>query len=224
MGSFLRKLPFPVEFAIVLGGAFGYALVSSVLAVVHPPSGPMHTELGMWRTIGVEALQFLVIGGFLRYRGWRGAKFGLDSHWSDGAWGLGLALVSYCVFYYTFRFVALIAPGLAASAAQMGHMPGHLAPALVAAMVLFSSFFEEFFITGYVVSALKEKAGLNVAINVSVAVRLAYHLYQGVLGVVLIIPVGLMFAYWYGKTGKLWPVIVAHALLNLAAFLPYIKF
>jgi membrane protease YdiL (CAAX protease family) len=60
-----------------------------------------------------------------------------------------------------------------------------------------------------------------VCVNVSVALRLVCHLYQGTLGVLSVIPVGLIFAYWYVRTGRLWPLIVAHALLDfisLAAF------
>ena len=224
MRALVQKLPFPAEFAIVLGGAFGYALVTSLIGTFYPPKAPMHSEFGMWRTVGVEALQFLAIGGFLRLRGWTGQKLGLDSHWTDGAWGVGLALVSYMAFYAAFVVIGAVAPGLAASVASGPHMPRALSYAIVAFMVLLSPFFEEFFVTGYVITALKEKAGESIAVNVSVLLRLAYHLYQGVLGVVLLIPVGLVFSYWYARTGKLWPVVVAHAALNTIAFLPYVKF
>lgn len=32
-------------------------------------------------------------------------------------------------------------------------------------------------------------------------------------------PVGLIFGYWFAKTGKLWPPIVAHAAINLLSLL-----
>lgn len=224
MRAFVRKLPFPVEFAVVLGGAFGYALVISLIGSLIPAKGPFHSEPGLWRTVGVETLQFLVIGGFLWLRGWNSEKLGLNSHWSDGAWGLGLAIVSYMAFYAAYVLISAGAPGLAASTASGPHLPAHLSPWVVGALVLFSPFFEEFFVTGYVITALKEKAGESVAVNVSVALRLAYHAYQGVIGVVLLIPVGLIFSYWYARSGKLWPIIVAHAVLNLVSFVPYVKF
>jgi membrane protease YdiL (CAAX protease family) len=41
-----------------------------------------------------------------------------------------------------------------------------------------------------------------------------YHLYQGVLGALTIAPVGLLFAYWYVRSGRLWPLIVAHGLID----------
>jgi membrane protease YdiL (CAAX protease family) len=223
MRDLMRKLPFPVEFAVVLGCAFGYAIAVSIMGAVHPPKGPLYSEAGMWRTVIVEACLLLALGGFLRLRGWTGKKLGLESHWTDGAWGLVIAVTSYFVMYQVFALIGVTAPSLAESAARVPRLPHVLTPWIVAAVVLLSSFYEEFFVTGYIVSALKDRAGLNIAVNVSVALRLTYHIYQGMIGVVLIIPIGLIFAYWYGKTGKLWPVIVAHALLNLISFLPYMK-
>ena len=52
-----------------------------------------------------------------------------------------------------------------------------------------------------------------VAINVSVVVRLLYHLYQGPIGVLTIVPMGLLYGYLYSRTRQLWPLVVAHVLL-----------
>ena len=30
-------------------------------------------------------------------------------------------------------------------------------------------------------------------------------------------PLALLFAWWYARTARLWPLIVAHAMLDLAA-------
>lgn len=223
MQALFRKLPFPVEFAIVLGGAFGYALVSSIWGLIQPTHAPSHSEIGMWRGLGVEALQFLVIGGFLRLRGWNGQRLGLQSQLSDGAVGIGLAIASYIAMYSAFILIADAAPVLAHTIQTIPRLPKTLSPATVAGEVLLGSFIEEFFVTGYIIAALKEKAGEDIAVNVSVALRLAYHLYQGVLGVLMVIPVGLIFSYWYAKTGRLWPVIAGHAALNLFAMAPYVK-
>lgn len=221
MRDMLRKLPFAVEFAVVLGCAIGYELALTIIGAMDPSRGPFHSEASMWRAVTVETCLFLAIGGFLRLRGWSGKKLGLDSHWSDGLWGLGLAVTSYFFIFQVLALISALAPGLSASA-RMPPLPT-LSPWVVAASVLLSSFYAEFFFTGYIVAALKDRAGLNIAVNVSVALRLACHAYQGVIGVLVFMPMGLIFAYWYGKTGKLWPVIVAHALLNLMSFLPHIK-
>ena len=82
-------------------------------------------------------------------------------------------------------------------------------------------FFEELFVCGYLISALKEKRGFAMAVNASAALRISYHLYQGTIGVLTIVPMGLIFAYWYARTGRLWPLIVAHATMNLIALMAY---
>ena len=53
------------------------------------------------------------------------------------------------------------------------------------------------------------------AVNISAALRLSYHLYQGVAGVLALVPTGLLFAVWFVRTRQLWPLIVAHAMMDL---------
>jgi membrane protease YdiL (CAAX protease family) len=45
-------------------------------------------------------------------------------------------------------------------------------------------------------------------------VRLLYHLYQGPIGVVTIVPMGLLFGYAYARSRQLWPLIFAHVLIT----------
>jgi uncharacterized protein len=59
-------------------------------------------------------------------------------------------------------------------------------------------------------------------VNVSVAIRLVYHLYQGAIGVVTIIPFGLIVTWWYARTGKLWPILVAHAAIDFMGLLQFV--
>jgi CAAX protease family protein len=81
---------------------------------------------------------------------------------------------------------------------------------------------EELFLCGYIVTALKERDSSVTAVNVSVAIRLVYHLYQGAIGVLTIIPLGLIFSWWYARTGRLWPVLVAHAVFDLTSLLQFV--
>ncbi len=55
---------------------------------------------------------------------------------------------------------------------------------------------------------------LATAVNTSAGIRLSYHLYQGVAGVLSLVPTGLLFAIWFVRTRQLWPLIVAHAILD----------
>jgi CAAX protease family protein len=224
MRNLLRNMPWPVEFAIVVAGAFGLSIVSSLYLAFHPPSGALHSEPEMWRMIGRQVVVLLILGGFLLLRGWNFERMGLQSHWMDGLHGLALAAAAYLTFIVAIIALDRFLPRLAEQAAKLEVMPKVLSPWIVAAVVLINSFYEEFFVSGYVITALKERAGETVAINVSVVIRLLYHLYQGVVGVIGMIPVGLIFGYWYARTNKLWPLMVAHAAINLVGMLQYVKF
>ena len=70
---------------------------------------------------------------------------------------------------------------------------------------------------GYIITALQPRRGMWVAINVSVVVRLLYHLYQGPIGVLTAVPMGLLYGYIYSRTRQLWPMIVAHVLLIIVS-------
>ena len=75
--------------------------------------------------------------------------------------------------------------------------------------------FEEMFVAGYIITALREARGVWTAINVSTVVRLLYHLYQGPVGVVTIVPMGLLYGFVYARTRQLWPLIFAHVLIDI---------
>ncbi|HUQ10090.1 MAG TPA: CPBP family intramembrane glutamic endopeptidase [Steroidobacteraceae bacterium] len=57
------------------------------------------------------------------------------------------------------------------------------------------------------------------AINVSTGIRLLYHLYQGPIGILSVVPLGLIFGYAYSRTRMLWPLIFAHIVLDIAGLL-----
>jgi membrane protease YdiL (CAAX protease family) len=147
----------------------------------------------------------------------------MESHWSDGAWGLALVAAGAIVVYLVLFILLAAAPDLGRTAAKVSSHPAALSPYIVAAIILVSSFTEEFFVSGYVITALKEKDLLNAGVNASVAIRILTYVDQGALEVVLIIPIALIFATWYARTGKLWPLIVANALINAMNFVPQIK-
>ena len=75
--------------------------------------------------------------------------------------------------------------------------------------------FEELFVTGYIITSLTARRGMWTAINVSVVVRLLYHLYQGPIGIMTVVPMGLLYGYVYSRTRQLWPLMVAHVILDV---------
>jgi membrane protease YdiL (CAAX protease family) len=69
---------------------------------------------------------------------------------------------------------------------------------------------------GYLMRGFAE-AGASFALGLSVLVRLLYHLYQGPLGAVSVVVCGLVLGAAYWRTRRLWPVALAHALIDMIA-------
>jgi membrane protease YdiL (CAAX protease family) len=88
---------------------------------------------------------------------------------------------------------------------------------MVAILSLANPVFEEVLVLAYVVQGLRKRFGLVTAMNVSLAIRLTYHLYQGPLAVIPIAFFGLVVTLVYVRMGRLWPAIVAHAILDFVA-------
>jgi uncharacterized protein len=60
---------------------------------------------------------------------------------------------------------------------------------------------------------------ITVLIVLSAAFRASYHLYQGYSAFVGNFVMGLAFAYYFHKTGRVAPLIIAHTLMNSVAFI-----
>jgi membrane protease YdiL (CAAX protease family) len=50
-------------------------------------------------------------------------------------------------------------------------------------------------------------------------VRVLYHLYQGPVGAVWVLAIGLVFGLYFMRTNQLWPPVFAHILWDIVPFL-----
>ena len=223
MRNILKSLPLGAEFLIVIVMAFGVSIVGSLFTATHPPHGALATEPRLWGLILHEVIVLVVLGLFLYARDWTPKRLGLVPKWSDVPWSVVLIAGVYLAFYAAWYGLAFISTRLLHAPAQLQFVSSGVSPATIIAMVLINPVFEEVFVAGYVIAALKDVRGATFAINVSVAIRLLYHLYQGVTGVLAIIPMGLIFGYWFARKGRLWPLIGAHAIMDLVGLLYYLR-
>ena len=135
---------------------------------------------------------------------------------------MGLAIAAYTV--YVLVWLITIAAG--AHPSYVGGAREIVSPGLdlttVVAVCLLNPVYEETFLCGYIVTRGAESHRVMTAINVSVGLRLLCHLYQGGIGVIMIIPLGLVFSWWYARTRQLWPLFVAHSLFDAIGLLRYV--
>ncbi|MGO4958000.1 CPBP family intramembrane glutamic endopeptidase [Luteococcus sp. Sow4_B9] len=150
----------------------------------------------------------------------RAAGLQLDRWRSDLAWGFGI-------------FAAVGIPGLAlyigakelglnttVQAAGLG-TDWWVVPLLVASAAG-NAVLEEVVMIGYLFTRLDQARWRPWLVLVTAAlVRGSYHLYQGFGGFVGNLVMGLGFGLWFRRTGRLWPLVLAHFLLDVASFVGY---
>lgn len=81
---------------------------------------------------------------------------------------------------------------------------------------------EEVVVLGFLLHRLRQLDwSWPAAITTSALVRGSYHLYQGVGGLLGNIAMGVLFGWLYRRWGRVMPMVVAHALIDIVAFLGY---
>lgn len=227
-----------LEIAIVLAISFGMSAFSAILqfasAVLMGLSGqrvalnPRRAELSLIDLgLNLVSITRLFAWGalaiYLLWRsGFRPSSVGLGRwRWrADGLGALGLA--------------ALIGlPGLAlyVGARWMGMsvqvIPASLDDTWWRLPVLVLSAFangwaEEVVVIAYLQTRLHQLGyGTAAAITSSALLRGCYHLYQGASAGAGNLVMGVVFGYVWHRTGRLWPLVVAHGVIDTVAFVGY---
>ena len=82
---------------------------------------------------------------------------------------------------------------------------------------------EEVIVLGYLLHRLDQLGWRSWKADVtSAAVRASYHLYQGVGGLLGNFVMGVIFAWLYRRWGRVMPLLVAHALIDIVAFVGWV--
>jgi len=138
----------------------------------------------------------------------------------DAGWGTALA-------------AAIGIPGLLLvyAAATLGLnaqiVPAALKPVWWAVPVLIlaamqNAILEEVIVVGYLMTRLRELGWrLGYIVAASAVLRGSYHLYQGFGAFVGNAVMGVVFAFFFLRKGRVMPLIVAHTLLDVVAFVGY---
>jgi len=81
---------------------------------------------------------------------------------------------------------------------------------------------EEVIVVGFLLTRLRQlRVNPWLALAISSLLRGAYHLYQGFGAGLGNLAMGLVFGYTWQRTGRLWPLIIAHTLIDAVAFVGY---
>jgi membrane protease YdiL (CAAX protease family) len=81
---------------------------------------------------------------------------------------------------------------------------------------------EEVLVVGYLITRLHQLGWRQyTALFAAAVLRGSYHLYQGFGGFVGNLIMGLVFGFYWQRTRRLWPLVIAHTILDVVAFVGY---
>lgn len=219
----IRRLPVGVEFLVVITWAFGLPIFGSILSIGGPDpesAKAYYDNTGLGALLIIEVMQSLFLIWFLRIRGWTLEKLGLNVTLRGTLYGVALLVVTYGILIGVQYLAGWLLPIDMQAAMDRYPAPAdNLSMNLVFLASAVNGIFEEVFVAGYVIAALTPVRGMWTAINVSTGIRLLYHLYQGPIGILSIVPLGLLFGYVFSRTRMLWPLIVAHIVIDIIGLL-----
>jgi uncharacterized protein len=216
MKQFVQALSGRAEFLIVVLGSLGLTLLSNLQLVLDPAIvdqlPPVNNEI-LISNLVYKLFVLLWLSAFMKARGWTLERLGFSMSLRDTSIGLLLAIIVFCTSWLIEQTLGSAAPAILEAARRFDKLSGDLDVSAMLMASVVDSVFEELFVCAYVIAALKEKRRAAFALNVSVALRVGCHIYQGVYGVLIGGAWGIVFGFWYLKSGRIWPVLVAHAAL-----------
>ncbi|GLZ41236.1 type II CAAX endopeptidase family protein [Actinokineospora sp. NBRC 105648] len=232
----LVRIELVIVFSITLGLSGLSSLLSLVDALLQPVALSRQTvainvpqaDLGLIdllkQLLGVVRLvAWGTLGLYLLYRaGMRLAQVGLDGRrkGSDAAAGVGLATLIGLPGLGFYLVSHALGINLAVAPSTLDDTWWR--PVVLTLLAAGNAWAEEVLVVGYLISRLRHLGFReNSSLVFAAVLRGSYHLYQGFGGFVGNLVMGLVFGRVWQRTNRLWPLVIAHTLLDFVAFVGY---
>jgi membrane protease YdiL (CAAX protease family) len=227
-----------IEIVVVLAVTFGLSAYTALLKLIeavllglagqtvalNPRRSPFDLiDLGLNLAVVFELIAWGALALYLLWRsGFGPSRLGLGKlRWRpDVLGGIGLAAL-----------IGLPGLGLYLAARALG-LSAHVEPVelydtwwripvlLIAAFA--NGWAEEVIVVAFLLTRLRQlRVNPLVALLASSVLRGAYHLYQGFSAGLGNMVMGLVFGYAWRRTGRLWPLIIAHGVIDSVAYIGY---
>jgi uncharacterized protein len=237
-GQLTERRPLRLEVAIVLSVTFGLSAVEALLQLADSvlrnlssqkiPLNPRRShfdliDLGLNATVVVQLIAWGGLGLYLLWRsGSTPAQVGLARfQWRPDLLG-GLGLAALIGLPGLGLYLAARALGINASVIPSGLGDSWWRVPMLTFTAFADGWAEEIIVIGYLLTRLDQLGvGSRAALLWSSLLRGAYHLYQGFGAGLGNVAMGLVFGYAWRRTGRLWPLVIAHGLIDTVAFVGY---
>lgn len=199
-------------------------LASQTVSIIVPQAQASYLDLIKQLLSILRGVAWGALGLYLLWRSGVNlrTRLGLDRTrpWSD--LGVGVVLTAVIGIPGIALYLGAVAAGinLTVAPSTLNDVWWRL-PVLILAAVE-NGFLEEVLVVGYLVTRLEQLRLPGWAVIAASAVlRGSYHLYQGFGGFLGNAAMGVVFAWWFRRTRRLWPLVIAHSLLDIVAFAGY---
>jgi membrane protease YdiL (CAAX protease family) len=222
------RLPVPIEFSLIMLVSLGYLIFSAFAWATIDPNSQAVLNYGnddILQILFYEFTVLLIVMGILKWQGWSISSIGFSISLRKLTAGLAMFVISYFLYVIVFRLFGDFVLNLKILDNSANENITYTVSANLLPLILFSlinPFFEEFILVGYIVTAVRDKMSLFGCLILSVGFRLAFHVYQGPIILLSILPTGIMFTLYYWYKGNLIPSIIAHSLLDFLSFFVFI--
>ncbi|MGV0792069.1 CPBP family intramembrane glutamic endopeptidase [Mycolicibacterium sp. XJ1819] len=227
-----------LEIAVVLALTFALSAYTALLRLIegvllglagqvvalNPRRSPFDLiDLGLNLAGVFQLLAWGALGLYLLWRsGFGPARIGLARpRWRpDVLGGVGLAALIGVPGLALYQLARLLGLNASVEPAELYDTWWRIGVLLL--MAFANGWAEEIIVVGFLLTRLRQlRVSPVVAVVASSVLRGLYHLYQGFGAGLGNLAMGLIFGYVYVRTGRLWPLIIAHALIDAVAFVGY---
>jgi len=211
------------EVGLVLLVAFGGAFLSAADLLHKGPAAAPQMSNARWAVGTIQEITALLLLGYvLSRRGLRLRNLGFS--WQVRDVGVGFLVAGSCLAAYLLGSIVvhLLHYGIYGYAATGPSGRDFFAHPPLAAIPFFllNPFFEEIIVRAYLMTEILELTGsAKAAVAASVLVQSSYHLYYGWTGAFSLSFIFLVLAIYFVRSRRVVPVIVAHALFDIAGFI-----
>lgn len=211
----------------------GAALVQSTLgflglyqtAQIGQPETLTFDSSDNYGSLLLQGVQFLMAWGYLSVRrfDWQSLDFNTDKHTLTAALKL-IVVAGIISTLLAYVLMWLFGEAQYADDTQNASYAVSLSFSLVI-FSLFNGFYEEVFFLGLMFAT--DKRHHKLLIIISLLLRFLVHTYQGLMGAVMVMMLGVVFLYFRQRTTHLVPFMLAHAFfdvfgLGLWGFVDYV--